>query len=90
MEDMWFDSQHLVAMNSLLFGTILPLVRSVINPRVYTPIMSMKSNSGCVCKFSHSPRSIKFSILGIFSIYCAQETYQSSHDDLSEQEKGYT
>jgi hypothetical protein len=90
MENLQFDSKHLVTMNSVFFGTILPSARSVINPRGSTPILFTKSDSGSVCKFSRRPRSIEFSILGIRPIYCAQDRYRSCHGDLSEHEEGYT
>jgi hypothetical protein len=68
MENMQFNSKHLIAMNLVFFGTILPFSQCVINPRGSTPIFFAKSDSGSICKFYHRPRLIEFSILGIRSI----------------------
>jgi hypothetical protein len=71
MEYLRFDLKHLVAMNSMLFGRFLPSARFAVNPIGSTPILFTKLDLGFVYKFVSSPRSIKFSILGIRSIHCA-------------------
>ena len=89
-EILQFDLKHLIAMNSVFLGTIIPSIRSVINPRGSTPICFSKSYPGFVCKISHRPRLIEFSILGICPIYCAQDRYRSCHGNLSGPEEGHT
>jgi hypothetical protein len=89
MENLQFDSKHLVTMNSVFLGTIPPSARSVINPRCSAPILFVKSDSCSVCKFSRKPRLIEFSALGISWIHCAQDKYWSCHGDLPKHKEGH-
>jgi hypothetical protein len=73
MEDLCFDLEHLITMNSVLFYMFLIFAKSFINPKGSSPRAFTNSHSGSFCKVSHRPRLIEFSFSDIILIHCAQK-----------------
>jgi hypothetical protein len=83
IENIQFDSKHLVAMNSHFYGMIPPSSRIVINFRCSVPISVVKLGSHSVCNSPCQSRLIKIPSLCICRIHRAHNTYCSHHGNLT-------
>jgi hypothetical protein len=83
MENLLSASKYPVAMNSVFLCTFPPPTYSVINSICSAFILFANQSDALFVIFSHKPRLIEFSILGLVQIYCVQDEYVLYHGNPS-------